>query len=305
MINGIDVYHNTALSPEVLNTMVKNHNLYFIFIKSGTGANGKDAKFATYWQMARKAGLLCSAYHWLWPLSDPTAQANNLIAQYRSVSNAGTLPPAVDIEWTWNAGAATTPANELWNQLAPSKRIPLIREFLGKVEMDLNVKPVIYTACSFWNDYILKNSSAEDNAFFAQYPLWIADPNGNNKIPGPWAAAGAAFRQSHFGETGGGADPYSVMDQDTFNGTLQDLLNSAVPGLTFMRGFPYSNAVKDMQQKLKDQNFLGDTADGFFGKDTADAVTKFQVASGLAGNGIIDAQTWNKLLQAAPSPQNT
>jgi hypothetical protein len=282
--------------------MVKNHNLYFIFIKSGTGANGKDDKFAAYWQMARDTGLLCSAYHWLWPTTDPTLQANNLISQYRSVSKSGSLPPAVDIEWTWNAGTATTPANELWNKVSPAQRVPLIKEFLSKVEQALNLKPVIYTAASFWNDTILKNSSAEDNAWFATFPLWIADPNGNNKLPGPWTTAGATFRQSHFGENGSGSDPYNVMDQDVYNGNLKSLLNLAIPGLTFMKGFPYSNIVKDMQQQLVSGNFLNDTADGFFGKNTAEAVGKFQAANGLMANGIIDAQTWNKLLPDNSTP---
>lgn len=296
MIQGIDVYHNDPLSPQGVAEMIRKHELYFAFIKSSTGANGRDPAFANYWNMCRTAGLLCGPYHWLWPTTDATAQALNFVAQYRTVSRAGVLPPVVDVEWTWNAKDPQTNANELWHSVPQQKRIPFIKEYLLKVETELNIKPIIYTAASFWNELLQPASSSEDNAFFAQYLLWIADPNNNKRLPVPWKDKGALFRQTHFGENSGSSDPFDKTDQNICNGSLKELLNSTAPNFTIMRGFPYSNIVKDIQAELKKKNFLSDEPDGFFGKNTETGVKNFQKAIELVDNGIIDAQTWNKLL---------
>jgi len=294
MISGIDISHYTNITQSIINSITKSKGLYFVFVKSSTGASGKDPRFAQNWQLCRTTGLLCGAYHWLWPLSDPSKQANNLVSQYMQVSRAGVLPPAIDIEWTYNAND-TQRKNELWSTITPAQRIFLIQEFLQNVEAQLNVKPIIYTAFNFW-DSLISLKETVDTSFFADYPLWIADPNNNKKIPAAWANSKAAFTQNHFGETYKGTDPYELMDHDIFNSSLKDLLNTAAPGFIFMKGFPYSQMVKDMQQQLSDKQFLTDTPDGLFGKNTANAVTTFQTSNGLIGNGIIDARTWNKLL---------
>ncbi|RFM30099.1 GH25 family lysozyme [Deminuibacter soli] len=298
MINGIDIFHGDTVSATLINSLIRSENLYFVFIKSGTGAQGLDAKFVTYWEMCRSAGLLCGAYHWFWPSSQPTQQALSFINQYRKVSRAGVLPPVIDIEWTWNAGAAQTDRNELWGKVPANERIGLIREYCSQVEATINVRPTIYTAFSFWEEFITPFASAEDNAFFAGCLLWNADPNNRKRIARPWTGlpVPAAFVQTHFGESGTAGDPFSRLDQDVYSGSLKGLLNSSVPGLTFMKGFPFSNIVKDFQLALQNAGWLHDEADGFFGKNTMAAVTKFQEFNGLTGNGVIDAQTWNKLL---------
>lgn len=294
MLKGIDIYHGNALSPQDIITITKENELCFAFIKSSTGGNGKDSKFAVNWQQCRDAGLICSAYHWYWPLTDPTVQALNFVNQLKSVSRSGVMPSVVDIEWTYNSGDAQVPANELWRKIPPAQRIPKIKEFLLKVELELHFKPVIYTANSFWMDLIQPNASADDILFFSQYPLWIADPNNNGKLPKPWQKA--RFIQTHFGENAQNNTLYEHLDHDSFTGNLKDLLNSTLPGFTMMKGFPFSNIVKQLQQALKTAGHLTDTPDGFFGNHTRDAVVAFQQSAGLTGNGIVDAQTWNKLL---------
>ena len=244
MLNGIDIYHGDDITPQLLNTMIRDHQLYFVFIKSGTGAQGKDSRFTEYWQICRSAGLVCGAYHWFWPASDPTQQANNFIEQYRRVSRAGVLPPVIDIEWTWNAGDRQSDENELWHKVSPPERTRRIREYLGKVQLELGVRPTIYTANSFWNELIRDNASAEDNSFFLEGLLWIADPNGNGRIPGPWQNTTPSFTQTHFGENAHSNDLFEILDHDVFNGNLLQFLNTTVPGFTLMKGFPFSNVVK-------------------------------------------------------------
>jgi lysozyme len=298
MLKGIDIYHNDPITPQNLSAMVKGHQIFFNFIKSSTGINGKDSAFATNWDMSRKAGMLCGAYHWLWPAEDASLQATNFITQYKTVSRSGVLPPVVDIEWTWNAkdSEIQNDKNELWHNLSPSLRVPFIKEYLDKVESELNVKPIIYTAASFWTELIEQNSFAEDNQYFSQYLLWIADPNNKKKLPKPWKDLKPSFIQSHFGENSNSNDLFDKTDQNDFNGELKELLNITIPGFTVMRGFPFSMIVFEFQKVLATGNFLHDEPDGYFGKNTEKAVMAFQEANGLIGNGIVDAQTWGKLL---------
>jgi N-acetylmuramoyl-L-alanine amidase len=48
--------------------------------------------------------------------------------------------------------------------------------------------------------------------------------------------------------------------------------------------------VKIIQEKV------GVTVDGKFGKDTQNAVIKFQLSKGLDADGVVGIKTWKKLL---------
>lgn len=288
MLNGLDISHHNAINAQMMRNMVWNSKLYFNFIKASEGATIQDRQFVTNWQISRDAGLICSAYHFLRPFSDPLAQAKNFISQYRQVSRAGVLPPVVDIEW------AQSKSGEQWSQLSPAKRLTQIKAFMAAVEHELGVQPIIYTAVNFWRTYVFPQCTDLDNEYFKQHMAWVVNLNGKDEVPQPWV--NASFWQTHFGEHGTGPDPYEHLDHDVFNGSLLDMLNSTLPGFTVMKGFPRSYIVYDMQDVLKAKGFITDTPDGYFGKNTAAAVVKFQNASGLTGNGIVDRQTWNKLL---------
>jgi GH25 family lysozyme M1 (1,4-beta-N-acetylmuramidase) len=293
MINGIDIYHGDELVQQDFITLARQNELYFIFIKATTGGSGKDNRFTSYWDMARKAGLVCGSYHFFWPVTDVTAQVNNFVSQYKLVSRAGVLPPVVDIEWT----KVTSSQKEYWNDVPGTKRIIILKDYLQQMELNLNLKPIIYTANSFWRDFITPFSSADDDIFFGSYKLWIADPNDNKRIPKPWLDKPAMITQNYLGDNPPpNATLYQKLDHDVYNGTLKQFLNDTIPGLTIIKGFPFSFIVKDLQAALKTKNFLTDEADGFFGNNTQQAVIDFQNANGLLGNGIVDAQTWNKLL---------
>ncbi|MBR7188701.1 MAG: peptidoglycan-binding protein [Clostridia bacterium] len=55
------------------------------------------------------------------------------------------------------------------------------------------------------------------------------------------------------------------------------------------------DAVRAMQQRLKDLDYLSGTVDGDFGKGTAKAVSAFQTNAGLEATGIADAATQEAL----------
>ncbi|MCB0697201.1 MAG: peptidoglycan-binding protein [Chitinophagaceae bacterium] len=288
MLNGLDISHHNTINAQVLRDMSWKNRLYFNFIKASEGATIQDGQFASNWQLSRDAGLICGAYHFLRPFSDPLQQADNFISQYKKVSRVGVFPPVVDIEW------AQSSKGEQWSQLTPAKRLTQIKAFMAAVEHALNVQPIIYTAVNFWNTYVFPQCSNVDNEYFKQHMAWIVNLNGKGAIPKPWSSA--TFWQMHFGENGTGNDPYAHLDQDVFNGSLLEMLNSTLPGFTVMNGFPRSYVVYDMQDVLKTKGFIADEPDGYFGKNTETAVVKFQQANGLTGNGIVDRQTWNKLL---------
>jgi lysozyme len=294
MLKGIDTSHFSNFNLQELININKTNRLYFNFIKASEGATIQDEKFIQIWQMSRNAGLICGAYHFFRPLADTTAQATNFITQYKKVSRAGVLPPVVDIEW------ATVTINgnpsEQWKQLLPNQRIPKLKSFLSALETELNVKPIIYTATSFWNEFLKDQSLPADNTFFADFPLWVVDLKRSGIVPAPWSGNVTPFTQTHFGEKATTEDLFDKSDQNEFNGDLKSILNITVPGFTIMKGFPFSNIVVDLQAKLIEGKFLNESADGLFGNNTETAVKDFQRVNGFFENGIVDAQIWNKLL---------
>ena len=56
------------------------------------------------------------------------------------------------------------------------------------------------------------------------------------------------------------------------------------------------NTVRAVQALLNGLGYSAGTADGLFGDNTAGAVKRFQVANGIAADGIVGRDTWHKLL---------
>ncbi len=57
--------------------------------------------------------------------------------------------------------------------------------------------------------------------------------------------------------------------------------------------------VTELQAALKLLGFYNDNVDGIFSQSTATAVSKFQAAAGIAPDGIVGQDTWNRLFPAA------
>ncbi|PWA12173.1 peptidase [Pueribacillus theae] len=69
----------------------------------------------------------------------------------------------------------------------------------------------------------------------------------------------------------------------------------AVKSSTLLRNGSRGQAVKNLQSKLKNLNYLHSKVDGIYGSGTANAVRAFQRANGLAADGIAGPQTLRAL----------
>ena len=146
-VHGIDVsaYQGRINWPEVARNKVR-----FAFIKASEGATLRDQRFARNWREARKAGVLCGAYHYFQPNRDGQTQAD-LFA--RTVPLApGDLPPVLDVEAS------------NFHDVAVLRRE--VARWLRLVEAHYGVRPILYSNHSFYQRHLAGH--------FDSYPLWLA-----------------------------------------------------------------------------------------------------------------------------------
>ncbi|MGZ3833807.1 MAG: GH25 family lysozyme [Mucilaginibacter sp.] len=196
-----------------INDAINWHNLSpslsFVICKASQGAGFKDPMFSTYRNAIQTRGLIMGAYHFLTFRDSAQAQADNFLACGLSFSDQGILPPIVDVEW--QVPDSLNPYI-LQNRAAC---IQLIKDWLQIVQTQTGRTPIIYTARSFWAEY-LGNPPGFEN-----YPIWIAayqtmppglPPGWNNYTFWQFSESGSVT-----GPTGGD------IDWDRFNGTLDQL----------------------------------------------------------------------------------
>ena len=196
-VHGIDVsaYQGRIDWPEVARNKVR-----FAFIKASEGATLRDARFARNWREARKAGVLCGAYHYFQPNRDGQTQAN-LVA--RTVPLApGDLPPVLDVE----------AAN--FHDVAVMRRE--VARWLRLVEAHYGVRPILYSNHSFYQRHLAGH--------FDDYPLWLA----HYEVARPTLARSKWIIWQHSDEA------YvpgirGVVDFNVFQGTLNQLEALRVP----------------------------------------------------------------------------
>ncbi|MBJ6107873.1 glycoside hydrolase family 25 protein [Hymenobacter sp. BT523] len=146
-VHGIDVsaYQGRIDWPEVARNKVR-----FAFIKASEGATMRDQRFARNWKEARKAGVLCGAYHYFQPNRDGQVQAD-LFA--RTVPLApGDLPPVLDVEAS------------NFHDVAVLRRE--VARWLRLIEAHYGVRPILYSNHSFYRRHLAGH--------FDNYPLWLA-----------------------------------------------------------------------------------------------------------------------------------
>jgi lysozyme len=292
MINGIDVSHHNNIAWDKIQKLNLSENIYFAFAKASEGVGFVDKQFVNNRTGSTNAGLLFGAYHFLLPTQDAVKQAN-LFADQIGALKPGELPPVVDVEWAVRGKAPNK--KELWNEISAKERIDVVKHFSQRIENRLGVKPIIYTAVSFWRDFIIKNNQPADYAFFADHPLWIVNLQGALTVPKPWTTA--TLVQNGFGELAPkGATAFQKLDHDFFNGKLLGLLAFAAKGKVFAKNNPVCPIVRDFQQVLKNLGFYAKLLDGDFGGNTETAVKAFQKSAGIAETGIIDETTWKLLV---------
>lgn len=208
---GMDISHlNGPINWDNLSQQIS-----FVYCKASQGASFKDPMFQNNLGQIKQKGLIMSAYHFLTFQNTAQQQADNFMGCGIDFSAPGTLPPALDVEWQV--------PDSLNKFILDNKAacIQLISDWLQLITTQTGRTPVIYTAKSFWFEY-LGNPSG-----FESYPLWI--PAYQNNLPGlpPGWTNYAIWQYSGAGAIDGVTGP---VDQDLFNGSMDDLKKLALVG---------------------------------------------------------------------------
>jgi lysozyme len=194
-IHGIDVSHYQSFIhwPAVASMEVKDVKIGFSFIKATEGVTRVDRQFKRNWRKAEVANVPKGAYHFFIAGKSGKEQAENFIRTVKL--KQGDLPPVLDIEQLYGVN--------------PARMREEIKEWLQIVEDNYDVKPIIYTSVSFYEDYLGKE--------FDDYPLWIAHYKERNRprIKRPWIF----WQHNEEGRVNGIT---SKVDFNVFNGDSSD-----------------------------------------------------------------------------------
>lgn len=150
-VHGVDVSHyQGAIDWEVLS----QQNLDFAIIKATEGSTHVDERFLDNWQAAEQTHLALGAYHFFSFDSEGDRQAASYIDTVGNLN--GKLAPVVDVEYYGN------------KRSNPPDRADVVENLgamLDALEQHYEIKPIIYTTYTVYNDYI--------KGEFEDYPLWV------------------------------------------------------------------------------------------------------------------------------------
>ena len=151
-VHGIDVSKHQGKINWRRVSMMNNKGIKvtFVFIKATEGITRQDDNFHTNWKQAGQHGILRGAYHFYYPSRDAEKQADNFLETVKL--SKGDLPPVIDIEVS--------------NGKSSEKIREGLKIFIGRLEKQYKLKPIIYTNISFYNSNL--------KGHFKEYPLWIA-----------------------------------------------------------------------------------------------------------------------------------
>jgi lysozyme len=128
-LRGIDVSHHQG---QIDWTAASRDRVVFAYIKATEGGDHRDTRFQANWAEARGAGLVVGAYHFFTLCRPGIDQARNFIDVVPRAE--GTLPPALDLEFTGNC-----PARPEADRLKQE-----IDAFLGAVETHFGRPVILY-----------------------------------------------------------------------------------------------------------------------------------------------------------------
>lgn len=133
---------------------IEGFKLDFVFIRATAGNDNVDNRFKENWRSAKKHGFTRGAYHYYRPDENSLEQAQKFI---KTVSlSKGDFPPVLDIE--------KLPENQSVERLKIG-----LKRWLTTVEKHYGVKPIIYSADRYHQDFLKKE--------FKEYTFWIANYN--------------------------------------------------------------------------------------------------------------------------------
>jgi GH25 family lysozyme M1 (1,4-beta-N-acetylmuramidase) len=206
-ITGIDV---SAFQGSISWGTVARGGALFAYIRASEQAGIADPFFPANYQAAKASGLYAGAYHRARPnLSGGREQAAYFLDRAGYVSDGGTLPPMLDIEWprtNW------TGVNACYN-MTPAQMTTWIRDFVDEVLRRTGRLAMIYTNTNWWRP------CTNDSASFRTHPLFIAS---YAPTPPPLPAGWTRFELWQYADSG--ALPG---DQDVFNGDYSALTRLA------------------------------------------------------------------------------
>jgi lysozyme len=197
-VHGIDISkHQGIIDWKRVSKMRKNDiRVSFAFIKATEGITRQDDKFETNWKQAGQNGILRGAYHFYYPSRDANKQADNFLKAVTLTK--GDLPPVVDIEYSNGK---------------PAKKICAdLKVFIGRLEKQYDVKPIIYTNINFYNTYLAGS--------FDDYPLWIAGYFDHDRFYNEFTTPWILWQHSEQGKVDG---IRGYVDFNVFKGSLEKL----------------------------------------------------------------------------------
>ncbi|SHM60563.1 glycoside hydrolase family 25 protein [Flavobacterium saccharophilum] len=162
---GIDVSEfQGKIDWEEVEILEEKYPVQFVFIRATAGNDRVDGQFKKNWEGAKENKIMRGAYHYYRPNENSIEQANLFIKTVKL--QKGDLPPVLDIE--------KLPKNQPLDSLKKG-----LKRWLTKVEKHYQVRPIIYTGESYYDDFLKEE--------FSEYLFWIANYNFyREKIEDDW-----------------------------------------------------------------------------------------------------------------------
>jgi GH25 family lysozyme M1 (1,4-beta-N-acetylmuramidase) len=211
---GIDIASYQHPNGAAINWAAVARQVRFVYLKATEGTAYVNPYYASDARAARSAGLYTGAYAFVRPeVANPTSQADKLLVAAPYTPDGLTLPPMVDIEWpyTWN-GSYVAPY-PCWG-LSAASMVNWLRTFTARLQSRTGVRPLIYTAASWWNPCTGSNPS------FGALPLTVASWTSS---PTPLPAGWSQWTFWQWSASLSVAGISGAVDADWFNGSSAGL----------------------------------------------------------------------------------
>lgn len=168
----------------------------FAYFKASQSESFADPTFRSNVAGARANNIRVGAYHFFSATTPANAQMRNFLAEYAGVFRSDDLPPVLDLEWDMQRREGEFV--DRWQGVASNVIADNALIWLTGVEERLQVRPIIYTNATWWNERL-----ATEGARLNAYHFWISDfavsshTRGSPRIP-----AGATWMLWQFTDRG-------------------------------------------------------------------------------------------------------
>lgn len=139
-IHGIDV---SRWQGDIDWRQVRSAGVSFAFLKATEGGDLADPMFNTYWNGARDAGVLRSAYHFFYFCRSAEEQARWFIENVPKDREA--LPHVLDLEWNPHSPTCRLRPDGATVRAEAQRFLDLIEAHYGR-------RPIVYTTIDFFED---------------------------------------------------------------------------------------------------------------------------------------------------------